>query len=208
MSSESKLVLPAVSELTRLQVECVERWHHQDINDPYEGFESLVCQQHAFNFRLWHQEDIARSPTADDARIAEVKRAIDGLNQSRNDMIEKLDDAITERLAASGVSPGEEIPINTETPGSAIDRLSIMSLRLYHYQEQIDRTEIDAEQRQKVQARLDLCHIQHGDLSHSLQQLIDDQFAGRKRHKTYRQMKMYNDPTLNPEIYKQGSGSK
>lgn len=200
--SVTESFLPPVSNITQLQVDTVERWHQQEIENPYDGFLALVCRQHEFNYRLWHEEDVARSPTVDDAGIATVKRAIDKLNQQRNDMIEKLDDAITERLSELRIEADADAPINTETAGSAIDRLSIMSLRLYHYREQLDRADADAEHRQKVSARIDLCVQQHQDLSLSLQELLDEIFAGRKQHRTYRQMKMYNDPSLNPEIYK------
>ena len=161
-----------------------------------------MCRQHEFNFRLWHEEDLARSPEATDERIAGVKRAIDRLNQHRNDAIEQLDDAIAELLAKSPVRAASSAPINTETPGSAIDRLSIMALRLYHYAEQLERADADAAHRAKVAERIAICRSQHADLSGSLQSLIDDLFAGRKQHKTYRQMKMYNDPSLNPAIYR------
>jgi hypothetical protein len=197
--------IPPVSELTKLQIEAVELWHRQPIANPYDGFKQLVCQQHEFNYRLWHEEDTARSPTATDTEIATVKRAIDKLNQQRNDMIEKVDDALTDTLGQAGVVAADDPPINTETPGSAIDRLSIMALRLYHYREQRDREGADAEHREKVSQRITLCQQQHADLSQSLQQLIDDLFAGNKKHKTYRQMKMYNDPSLNPAIYKSSS---
>lgn len=200
-TSVAQTHLPPVAEITGLQVETVAAWHEGPISNPYQGFKQLVCQQHEYNYRLWHEEDIARSPTADDQKIAAVKRAIDKLNQQRNDWIEKLDDAITELLNTLHIDPTGDAPINTETAGSAIDRLSIMSLRLYHYREQLERDDADAEHRAKVAARIDLCEQQHADLSHSLQQLLDDIFDGKKRHKTYRQMKMYNDPSLNPEIY-------
>lgn len=193
--------IPPVSELTQLQIDMVALWHQEPIMNPCEGFKELVCRQHEFNYRLWHEEDTARSPSATDDEIAQVKRAIDKLNQQRNDMIEKVDDALTETLCQAGVTPAAGAPINTETPGSAIDRLSIMSLRLYHYREQRDRDGADEEHRQKVAERVELCEQQHADLSRSLQELIDDIFAGRKQHKTYRQMKMYNDPSLNPAIY-------
>ncbi|TWU32825.1 DUF4254 domain-containing protein [Novipirellula artificiosorum] len=196
-------VAPIVVEhLTRLQTEAVERWHREPIDDPYSGFESLVCQQHQQNFRLWHAEDEARDRLATDRQLAKVKRSIDGLNQARNDLIEKLDDAITAMLHEGGVSVDEQASINTETPGSVIDRLSIMSLRRFHYREQLDRDDVDADHRQTVTNRVTLCEQQHHDLAHSLQELLDDLFAGRKRHKTYRQMKMYNDPSLNPAIYR------
>ena len=195
---------PNVAELTQLQIETVARWHHDPISNPYEGIKQLICKQHEYNYRLWHEEDTARSPTANDQEIANVKRAIDKLNQARNDMIEKVDDAITGLLCQAGVMPDADATINTETAGSAIDRLSIMALRLYHYREQSERDDIDAEQREKVRDRLSLCEQQHADLSHSLQQLLDEIFSGRKQHKTYRQMKMYNDPSLNPAIYQSG----
>lgn len=192
--------LPRVVTLTQLQIDCVERWHNELISNPYDGFERLVCRQHEFNYRLWHEEDIARSPDAGDERIAEVKRSIDKLNQARNDMIERIDDAITQRLLQSGVGDTLSLPINTETVGSAIDRLSIMALRLYHYAEQRERQDATPQHREMVSQRIEQCRVQHADLSNSLQELIDDLFAGRKQHKTYRQMKMYNDPSLNPQI--------
>ena len=192
--------IPRVSEITKIQIDTVALWHIDPISNPFDGFMELVCRQHEFNYRLWHEEDIARSPTVTDQQIANVKRSIDKLNQARNDMIEKVDDAITEQLA--GVQVSSDAPINTETAGSAIDRLSIMSLRLYHYREQLERSDAGADHQAKVQQRIDLCEQQHADLSRSLQQLIDDISSGRKQHRTYRQMKMYNDPSLNPEIYK------
>lgn len=194
--------LPPVSQMTQLQIDCVKRWHNEPIANPYNGFAELICRHHEFNYRLWHEEDVARSPEANDKRIADVKRSIDKLNQQRNDMIETIDDAIALMLVEAKVGDTSSLPINTETAGSAIDRLSIMSLRLYHYAEQHDRTDSDDEHRAKVAVRMELCRVQHEDLSHSLQTLLDDLFAGHKQHKTYRQMKMYNDPSLNPEIYR------
>ena len=194
-------IFPAVDQLTQLQVETVALWHNEPIANPYEGIQALVCTQHEHNYRLWHEEDKARSPSATDEEIATVKRAIDKLNQARNDMIEKVDDALTEILQQNGIVAADA-PINTETAGSAIDRLSIMSLRLYHYREQRDRQDADQEHQSKVSQRITLCEQQHADLSASLQQLLDDIADGRKQHRTYRQMKMYNDPSLNPEIYK------
>lgn len=193
---------PKVAELTELQIHTVALWHREPITNPYQGIQQLVCTQHEYNYRLWHEEDTARSPSATDQEIASVKRAIDKLNQARNDMIEKVDDAISDRLKQFGATPAAEARINTETAGSAIDRLSIMALRLYHYREQLDRDDIDDEHRDKVSVRVALCEQQHADLANSLQELLDDLFAGHRRHKTYRQMKMYNDPSLNPAIYR------
>jgi len=92
--------------------------------------------------------------------------------------------------------------MNTETPGSAIDRLSIMSLRVYHLAEQLDRVDVDEEHLSKVRERLARCRLQQRDLSQSLVELLEDLLAGRKLLKVYRQMKMYNDPTLNPYLYR------
>src|SRR5690554_268660 len=121
-----------VRSITQLHREAVVRWHRAEVDNPYDGFLSIVCQQHQYNYLLWHEEDIARSPDVSDQRIAQVKRAIDGYNQQRNDWIERLDEALIIALAHMGVAPASHARLNTETPGSAIDRLSIMSLRIYH----------------------------------------------------------------------------
>jgi hypothetical protein len=119
----------AVVELHR---ETVVRWHDQPIDNQYDGILHVVCQQHSYNFLLWHEEDLARSPTASDARIAQVKRRIDGLNQQRNDWIERIYDWISRLLNNAAISAADNTPLNTETPGSVIDRLSILALSLYH----------------------------------------------------------------------------
>ena len=187
--------------VTRLHSDCVARWHQQPIENSYDGFLKAVCEQLSYNYRLWHEEDKARSPTASDGEIAVVKRAIDKLNQQRNDGIEKLDDWFTEELARRGVAAAGSAPQNTETLGSTIDRLSILALRIYHLAEQRDREGATPEHREGVTRKLAIALAQHDDLSRSAQQLADDLFAGRKRHKTYRQLKMYNDPALNPYLY-------
>ena len=193
-----------VKQITDLQRYAVAQWHAEPIDNPHKGFLNLVCRQHERNYLLWHEEDEARSPDADDARIAQVKRAIDRLNQQRNDHIEKLDDWLIAQLAARGVTPWPEASLNTETPGSVIDRLSILSLRIYHMQEQADRVDADDAHRTKARNKLDVLYDQLADLSRSLGELLDDVFAGRKRLKVYRQFKMYNDPTMNPYLYAAG----
>lgn len=190
-----------VSEITQLHKDMVEQWHDREVDNPYEGLLGVICKQCSFNFLLWHEEDIARSREVSDQRIAEVKRAIDGYNQQRNDWIEKVDDCITAILAEQNIEAADGAPLNTETPGSAIDRLSILALRIYHLQEQTQRDDIAPDLLKSVEQKLAVAYLQHHDLSSSLQELIDDIFAGTKRHKTYRQMKMYNDPRLNPHLY-------
>jgi cell division protein FtsB len=190
--------VPAIQQLHR---EMTERWHQKPVDNPCHGFLGLVCQQCGFNFLLWHEEDIARSPDVSDSQIAQVKRAIDRYNQQRNDAIEKVDDWITEELARRGVTAPESAPMNTETPGSVIDRLSILALRIYHLREQAERPDATREHVASVERKLAVCLAQHEELSTALAQLISDIAAGRKRHRTYRMFKMYNDPTLNPYLY-------
>lgn len=191
-----------VSQIVQIQAEMVEQWHREPIQNRFEGLLQLVCQQHIYNFELWHQEDIARSPTATDQEIAAVKRRIDKLNQSRNDFIEQIDDWLANHLQAQQIQALADARQHTETPGSAVDRLSIMALRIFHYVEQTSRADASAEHLQKVQSRLQTCRLQHRDLARSLELLIDDILNCRAVHRIYRQFKMYNDPTLNPYLYK------
>lgn len=193
--------MESIAAITHLHRQLCERWHGQPVDNPHEGLLGIVCQQFGFNFLLWHEEDIARSRDVTAERIAEVKRAIDGYNQKRNDYIEKIDDWITDELARRGTGPEDGARQNTETAGSAIDRLSILTLRIYHLEEQRDRADATPDHRQNVMAKLAIALAQLDDLSRSAQELLDDIFAGRKRHKTYRQLKMYNDPTMNPYLY-------
>jgi len=191
-----------VRQITDLQQEAVVRWHQRDFDNAYTGLLAVVCQQHQFNFQLWHEEDLARSSDVSDNRIAAVKRAIDRFNQQRNDAIERIDETLLHMLESAGVLAEADARLNSETPGSAIDRLSIMALRVYHFEEQLDRDDVDHAHRERVAERLARCHVQHADLSQSLAELLSDLFTGRKLLKVYRQMKMYNDPTLNPHLYR------
>lgn len=190
-----------VERILKIQRDTVIRWHDEPLDQPYDAVYGLVCEQHSYNFQLWHQEDIARSPAASDEEIAQVKRSIDRFNQQRNDWIERIDEWIIADLQRQEIEPETGAPQNTETPGSAIDRLSIMALRLYHLDEQTTRTDADPDLIASVKRKIAIGLVQQGDLSKSLNELLTDIYAGRKRHGTYRQMKMYNDPSLNPQIY-------
>ena len=192
-----------VQEITDLHSRTVHQWHEEEISNPYAGLQATICEQHSYNYRLWHEEDIARSPDVDDARIAQVKRSIDKLNQQRNDWIEKIDDYLTELMSQRNIRTDPGAPVNTETPGSAIDRLSILALRIYHLNEQLIRTDVSDDHTRSVQRKLAICMIQHSELSGALQLLLNNIGAGSVRHRTYRQFKMYNDPTLNPWLYSQ-----
>ncbi|MCA9240418.1 MAG: DUF4254 domain-containing protein [Planctomycetales bacterium] len=191
-----------VRQVADLHAQTVSRWHSAPLDNPYTGLLAVVCQQHQFNYQLWHEEDVARRPDVEDKRIAEVKRAIDGFNQKRNDWIERIDETLIQMMTTGGVVAQADARLNTETPGSAVDRLSIMALRIYHLREELGREDVDQQHVEKVQEKLRRCGRQHADLSQSLTELLVDVFAGAKLLKVYRQMKMYNDPTLNPELYR------
>lgn len=197
----SELVMIDVQTILDLHEKTVERWHNRSVDNCYDGVFHIICEQHSFNFLLWHEEDSARCPDAADTTIADVKRAIDKYNQQRNDAIEKIDDAISEMIVAHGVSPRTDAPLNTETPGSVMDRLSILSLRIYHLLEQYGREDASAEHRESVKQKIAICEIQKRDLAFALQTLLIDIASGAKRHRTYRQFKMYNDPAMNPFLY-------
>jgi len=162
----------------------------------------LVARQHSANFDLWHIEDEARAPGASDAEIAEVKRRIDRANQQRNDLIEELDRALLAWLEARGL-PNAEAPLNSESPGLAIDRLSILALKIYHTREEAERRNAPVGHAERNRERLAVLLEQREDLAGCLDALWQETFGGERRFKLYRQMKMYNDPTLNPAIYGQ-----
>jgi len=188
----------AVAELQRA---AVARWHQHGLDNPCHDFLHLVCHQCSLNYLLWHEEDAARDPRASDTEIARVKRTIDQLNQQRNDYIEQLDVWLTAQLAARRIYPRDEAGVNTETPGSAIDRLAILALRIYHLEEQFSRSESTTEHRQVVTARLGFCWQQHADLTQSLDELLGEIESGVKRHRIYQPLKLYNDPDFNPYLY-------
>jgi hypothetical protein len=189
------------------QLAAVKIWHDSDDESlPHggTGIEGVVLDQNRFNYRLWHQEDQARRSDVGDEVIARVKRTIDGLNQLRNDHIEKIDEAILEDLKAKAVEPGDDSELNTETPGSAFDRLSISALRIHHMLEELERDDVDDEHSSQVRNNLARVELQRSDLINSLSSLLESIYAGRKVLRVYRQMKMYNDPKLNPAVYGAG----
>ena len=147
----------------------------------------------------WHYEDIIRDPHIDPMEALALKRRIDRSNQDRTDLVEDIDSYF--RQLYSEVKPLPDARLNTESPAWAVDRLSILALKIYHMQEQADRQDATDEHRQRCQAKLSVLLEQQVDLSTAIDQLLEDIAEGRKYMKVYRQMKMYNDPATNPVLY-------
>ena len=195
------------SELLEQQLNEVVQWHVKAPEPDYveaSDFPNLVSMQHYVNFELWHQEDMARDPDAPDSKIAAVKRAIDVLNQLRNDMIEQMDQYLLDALQSKNIKYTADAEMNSETPGSIIDRLSINALKIYHMDEEIQRLDVTDEHRKKCSGKLSVLQDQRNDLKKSLETLLADLSSGKKRLKVYQQMKMYNDESLNPVLYQKG----
>jgi hypothetical protein len=180
----------------------VARWHEVEPAHDEPEVRGRVGDLHRFNFLLWHEEDIARSPDVSDTRIAAVKRAIDRYNQARNDAIERVDDWLVADLLERGIAAPDDAPAATETPGAAIDRLSILELRRYHMREQAERADATPEHRGKAAERLALLDRQRDHLVAALDRLLGEIYQGTRPLRVFRQMKMYNDPTLNPYLYR------
>jgi len=166
---------------------------------PGDHFMAAVLAQHRANFDLWHQEDMARDMSATAENIATVKHAIDNLNQSRNDLVEKIDEMLLHSIDGQNCSA----PLNSEPPGLIIDRLSILALKIYHTREEAQRETATNAHRHRNEHRLAILEEQRTDLADCLDVLWKQVLAGERRFKIYRQMKMYNDPQLNPVLYGQ-----
>lgn len=149
----------------------------------------------------WHFEDIIRDPHIDPTEALALKRRIDRSNQDRTDLVEQIDSYFRQQY--SEVNPLPDARLNTESPAWAIDRLSILALKIYHMREQVERPEATHEHRNKCNAKLNVLLEQQKDLTLAIDQLLEDIAEGRKYMKVYRQMKMYNDPATNPVLYKQ-----
>lgn len=168
----------------------------------------LATRQHRANFDLWHIEDEARSPVASDAELATVKRRIDQTNQLRNDLVEVLDRMLLGWLQMRNL-PNPAATLHSETPGLIIDRLSILSLKIYHTREEAERSHAPSGHDERNRERLAILEKQRRDLAGCLNELWREIMAGVRRFEVYRQLKMYNDPALNPAIYRKketGSG--
>jgi hypothetical protein len=194
-------------QLVSLQDRLTHGWHQAEPeSDPAaaDNWLQLVTRQHRANFDLWHIEDEARDPLATDSQMASTKRRIDRTNQLRNDLVEQLDLALLAWLSQRQL-PNATAPLHSETAGLIIDRLSILSLKIFHTREQAQRADAPEGHRERSLERLAVLEEQRADLADCLGQLWDQTLAGSRRFKLYRQLKMYNDPALNPAIYGKNS---
>lgn len=176
---------------------------HRKIENPYgrEQIEHLLYAKNWIDTVQWHLEDVVRDPGIDPVEALKLKRWIDRSNQERTDMVEYIDSYFLEKYR--DVQPVAGASINTESPAWAIDRLSILCLKIYHMREEAQRPDATPEHRAACQAKLDILLDQQKDLSTAIEELLEDISQGRKYMKVYRQMKMYNDPSLNPVLYGQ-----
>ena len=181
------------------------RWDDVDhpIENPYEpgSLEHLLYHKNWIDTVQWHLEDIIRDPQIDPVAALAIKRRIDKSNQDRTDMVEYIDSYLLDKYR--DVEPRPNARLNTETPAWAIDRLSILALKIYHMAREAERTDVGDAHRAACRKKLDVLLAQQVDLSGAIEELIGDIEAGRKYMKTYKQMKMYNDPALNPVLYGQ-----
>ncbi len=187
--------------------QAIDDYHIKDdidtqISNPYDrnSIENRLYLKCWIDTVQWHFEDIIRDPHINPIEALELKRRIDRSNQDRTDLVEQIDSYFRQQY--SSVKIKDDARINTESPAWAIDRLSILALKIYHMREQAERTDASQEHREKCLSKLNILLEQQKDLGTAIDQLLEDIEAGCKYMKVYRQMKMYNDPSTNPILYK------
>ncbi|BCA93833.1 hypothetical protein TUM19329_01940 [Legionella antarctica] len=193
-----QLIDPSI--ITVLHKQCIVQWKSLGIKYQHQEFYLLAEENHAFNFQLWHAEDRARRDDMGYEFVYQAKREIDTCNQLRNNRMEAMDEWLFNTLHPE--KPGQ-CPVNSESPGMIIDRLSILSLKSYHMALQTKRMDVSAEHRKNCAYKLEVIQQQLEQLSDCLRQLLDEIDAKSRTFRIYHQFKMYNDPTLNPELYSQ-----
>lgn len=188
-------------------VEDYHRFNNVDhaIQNPCQedSFEALCYLKNWIDTVQWHLEDIIRDPAMDPLKGLELKRRIDRSNQHRTDIVEQIDDRIVSHF--SMIIPDAGARLNSETPAWLLDRMSILILKIWHMREQTERKDVSAEHILKCQAKLDILNEQRVDMGKCFDELMEDVGAGKRKIKVYRQMKMYNDSSLNPVLYNKKS---
>lgn len=207
MNAASLELKAALEAGVTAQTTSTAAWHDSEPELPVcsdehtlENLHNLILREHYYNFLLWHTEDEARRRDVDDSLIADCKRRIDGLNQKRNDAIEEVDRCLYSLLEPH-VSRTATARQNTETVGMAVDRLSILSLKIYHMEEQTRRRDVPEKHVATCSEKLGVLQRQRKDLFRAVLELVTDYFSGAKVPALYAQFKMYNDPKLNPALY-------
>lgn len=189
-----------VADIATLHHDSIPKWKKNDIQLTYEHFLRIVEENHAFNYQLWHAEDRARRDDMGFEFVYQAKREIDHYNQQRNNCMEEMDLWLFVQLQPA---QPEVCPVNSETPGMMIDRLSIMALKIYHMQLQTKREEVTDTHRQTCLNKLQILHAQQEQLQQCLQHLLQEIKTQQRTFRLYQQFKMYNDPSLNPELYQE-----
>ena len=211
MLKDASFLFELLRECLDAQERAVQAWHEsepKDVTAAQAGHDpdslvGLVLGQNFMNCTLWHIEDTARRTDVDDSVIADCKRRIDRFNQLRNDFLEKVDETLVHMLhPCLPPDKGNAPRHNTESMGMAVDRLSILALKIFHMKEQTERSDVDETHRENSRKKLATLREQRTDLFRSLTELVEEFLAGTKAPKAYYQFKMYNDPALNPEVYK------
>ena len=197
----------SAAKCQRIFEQCIEDYHvHDSVDQPMDNpsdhgtIDHLLYEKCWVDSVQWHFEDLIRDPEIDPEEGMKLKRLIDKSNQHRTDLVEQLDDYFLEEFKHVEYDGGAKV--NSESPAWVVDRLSILALKLYHMQEQVARTDANAQHKAKTTAKLNILQEQQVDLSTSFDELLSDINSGTRKMKVYRQMKLYNDPATNPVLYK------
>ena len=187
-------------DILSLHDQLTKQWKNHGVQTELTGLAGLIEQNHAFNFLLWHEEDKARRDDMGADFVYRAKRQIDQYNQKRNNAMESIDQWCFQQFKPID---DPSCPIHSETPGMMIDRLSILCLKIFHMNLQVERTDASTEHRQQCREKYAVLKIQRDILAQCLAQLFTEVSQGKRRFIVYQQFKMYNDPNLNPELYSQ-----
>ena len=197
-----------VKKIIALQEQNVIEWHNSLLGSCLESPWIFIEENNKWNFKLWHEEDIARVKDIEAERIVIAKRNIDSFNQRRNDAMEKIDEWVLNSMVDFENLLSKELPLHSETPGMMIDRLSIMGLKKYHMNEEANRLGTSEKHRELCADKVMLLNEQINDLAFCLHGVLEKIKNGQLKFKVYRQLKMYNDPTLNPQLYLRAHGKE